>query len=85
MESYNYDSGNRNFIDTLARMTYDVLHQTKAPQHRGAERTSRRGWFDRLDTWFWKQDLASREAFLAKANDIVELEQRMRWLERGRC
>jgi hypothetical protein len=40
---------------------------------------------DRLDTWFWKQELANREAFLASSADIVELEQRMRWLEHGRC
>ncbi len=89
MESYNYDFRNRNFIDTLTGLTYDALQQAKAPERTAAahatKRTPRRSWLDRLDTWFWKQELANREAFLAKANDIVELEQRMRWLEHGRC
>ena len=39
--------------------------------------------YQQVDTWFWEQELASREAFLAKSADIVELEQRMRWLEHG--
>ena len=43
-----------------------------------------RGWLDRLDAWFWKQDMKRREAFLAQSTDIFDLEQRMRWLERGR-
>lgn len=41
------------------------------------------GWLDRLDTWFWKQEMKSREAFLAQSTDIFDLEQRMRCLERG--
>ena len=41
------------------------------------------GWLDRLDTWFWKQDMKSRDAFLAQSTDIFDLEQRMRCLERG--
>jgi hypothetical protein len=43
-----------------------------------------RSWLDRLDTWFWKQDMKRREEFLAQSTDIFDLEQRMRWLERGR-
>ncbi|MGH8852636.1 MAG: DUF3563 family protein [Casimicrobiaceae bacterium] len=39
---------------------------------------------DWLDTWFWEQELKSREEFLAQSADVVELEQRIRWLERGR-
>jgi Protein of unknown function (DUF3563) len=41
------------------------------------------GWLDRLDTWFWKQEIKNREAFLAQSIDIFDLEQRMRCLERG--
>jgi len=45
--------------------------------------TAHRGFLDRLDNWFADQELKSREAFLAQAVDIVDLEQRLRWLERG--
>ncbi len=41
------------------------------------------GWLDRLDTWFWKQEMKSRDAFLAQSTDIFDLERRMRCLERG--
>jgi porphobilinogen deaminase len=44
-----------------------------------------RTWLDRLDDWLWNQELKSREAFLAQSTDIVDLEQRMRWLEQGHC
>ncbi|HVR93194.1 MAG TPA: DUF3563 family protein [Casimicrobiaceae bacterium] len=37
----------------------------------------------RLDTWFWKQEMKRREAFLAQSADIFDLERRMRMLERG--
>jgi len=40
-------------------------------------------WLDRLDNWFWKQEMKSREAFLARSIDVFDLEQRMRCLERG--
>jgi Protein of unknown function (DUF3563) len=42
-----------------------------------------RSWLERLDTWFWKQDMKHREAFLSRSTDIFDLEQRMRCLERG--
>ena len=76
----------------LARLTHGILHDANeraqkdsaAPASACANAVSRpRGWIDRLDTWFWKQDMKSREAFLARSTDIVDLEQRMRWLERG--
>lgn len=41
------------------------------------------GWLDRLDMWFWKREMKSREAFLAQSIDIFDLERRMRCLERG--
>lgn len=40
-------------------------------------------WLDRLDRWFWQQEQNRREAYLAGAADIVELEVRMRKLERA--
>jgi hypothetical protein len=42
-----------------------------------------RSWLTRLDTWFWKQEMKRREAFLAQSADIFDLERRMRMLERG--
>ncbi|HEX8012844.1 MAG TPA: DUF3563 family protein [Casimicrobiaceae bacterium] len=38
---------------------------------------------ERLDRWFWRQQVRDREAYLAGAQDIFELEERMRRLERG--
>ncbi|HEV2978888.1 MAG TPA: DUF3563 family protein [Casimicrobiaceae bacterium] len=41
------------------------------------------GVFDRLDHWFWRQAQRDREAYLAGARDIYELEERIRRLERS--
>jgi hypothetical protein len=38
---------------------------------------------DRLDHWFWRQAQRDREAYLAGARDIYELEERIRRLERS--
>jgi len=77
----------------LARLTHGILQDANeraqkdstVPSSTFASTVSRpRGWLDRLDTWFWKQEMKSREAFLAQSTDIFDLEQRMRRLERGR-
>ena len=77
----------------LAMLTHGILQDpneraqqdSAAPSSAFANKVSKpRGWLDRLDTWFWKQEMKSREAFLAKSTDIFDLEQRMRRLERGR-
>lgn len=41
------------------------------------------GWMDRLDRWFWTLEQKRRDAYLAQAVDIVDLEQRMLRLERA--
>lgn len=89
MESNGYDVRDRSWVGILAGLTYGILNRA-APARAAAEVTAHArsrapGLLDRLDTWFWKQELANREAFLASSADIVELEQRMRWLEHGRC
>jgi hypothetical protein len=88
MESKGYDVRDRSLVGILSALTYGILNQAapqRAPRKVTAHPETRKvGLLDRLDTWFWKQELASREAFLAKSADIVELEQRMRWLEHGR-
>lgn len=38
-------------------------------------------WLDRLDQWAWRQTQKQREAYLAEASDLVDLERRMRVLE----
>ena len=44
--------------------------------------TPRAGLLDRLDGWFWRQEQKQREAYLAQASDIFELERRMEALDR---
>ena len=77
----------------LARLTHGILRDASeraqedsaAPASAFANTVSKpRGWLDHLDTWFWKQEMKSREAFLARSTDIFDLEQQMRRLERGR-
>lgn len=40
------------------------------------------GWverlFDRMDAWSWKRQMEAREAYLAQAQDVSDLEVRMR-------
>jgi hypothetical protein len=38
---------------------------------------------DRLDAWFWRQRQRANEAYLAQAQDVFDLEARMRAIERG--
>ena len=88
MESKGYDVRNRSLVGILAELTYGILNPA-GPERESVEVTAHPatrsvGLLDRLDTWFWKQEVASCEAFLAKSADIVDLEQRMRWLEQGR-
>jgi len=44
-----------------------------------------KGWFsrawDRLETWLWQRQMQEREAYLAQAKDLVDLEARMRDLD----
>lgn len=45
--------------------------------------TPRRTLLDRLDAWFWRQVQKDREAYLARASDVFDLERRIDALERG--
>ena len=49
----------------------------------GETRPRKRGWLERLDRWFWAQQQRDIEAYLARSEDIHDLEQRMRNLERS--
>ena len=78
-------------IGVMTRLTHGILFDASARAERDSARAftparataTRSSWLDRLDNWFWKQEMKSREAFLAKSIDIFDLEQRMRCLERG--
>jgi hypothetical protein len=88
MESKGYEVSDRSWVETLATLTYGILDRSSGSGDQKSVTAhvtppSRRGFLDRVDTWFWDQELKSREAFLAQAVDIVDLEQRIRWLERG--
>ena len=52
-------------------------------RHGGAGSAPSGSLLDRLDHWFWRQAQRDREAYLAGARDIYELEERMRRLERS--
>jgi Protein of unknown function (DUF3563) len=74
----------------LARLTHGILLDASERKQVDIERasgvggpTARRSWLDRLDTWFWKDEMKRREAYLAQSTDIFELEHRMRALEQG--
>ncbi len=41
-------------------------------------------FLDRLDQYAWKHEMRQREAFLARAQNLADLECRMHDLERGR-
>jgi hypothetical protein len=93
MRNYDPPLYDNSLTGILARLTHGILQDANeraqkdnaAPASGFDSTVSRpRGWFDRLDTWFWKQEMKSREAFLARSTDIFDLEQRMRRLERGR-
>jgi hypothetical protein len=65
--------------------THGILRSTRrAPATNAAAKTALRGWLDRFDTWLWRQELRSFEAYLAQSADIFDLERRQRALERGR-
>ena len=59
-------------------------------QHPAAERATAartrtdppQGWLARLDAWFYRQQQRDREAWLAQSQDIFELEERLRQLDR---
>ena len=66
----------------LARLTHGILldanqraqQDSAAPASASANSFGKSSsWLDRLDTWFWKQEMKRREAFLALSNDIFDL------------
>lgn len=64
-------------------------HDARAADKTGANRSTApvpaRGWigrlFDRIEAWAWERELRQREAYLAQAQDLYDLERRMRHLD----
>jgi hypothetical protein len=54
-----------------------VLAPKRAPQRNALQRG-----LDALEDWFYRQRLAARERYLAQAQNVFDLEVRMRELER---
>jgi hypothetical protein len=44
----------------------------------------RRGFLERLDRWFWRQQQRDLEAYLARASDVYDLEARIHAIERDK-
>jgi len=70
----------------------DALSPTRPDPTTGRERNPRRtnvspprspGFFERIDRWFWRLALRDREQYLANSQDIFELEERIRRLDRA--
>ena len=53
------------------------------PTRRPDRSLDRRPLLDRLDAWFWRQQQAAQEAYLAGSQDVFELERRIEALDRG--
>jgi len=63
-------------------LIFDPLRREGKPENRSAD-TRSSGILERIDRWFWRQQMRDREAYLAGAQDIFELEERIRRLERS--
>jgi len=55
----------------------DALPPKRAPFGSAVQR-----WLDALDSWSYRQRVKEREAYLAQAHDVFDVERRMRELER---
>ena len=66
-------------------LIFDPLRREREPENRPTRSAGTRslGIFERIDRWFWRQQMRDREAYLAGAQDIFELEERLRRLERS--
>jgi len=63
-------------------LLFNPLRRDGITQEKAQAKAPSAGLLDRLDHWFWQQEQRQREAYLAQASDIYDLERRMRQLER---
>ena len=88
MKATNFLWDEPGLIGAWARLThgliFDPLRRERRPETRTPPAGTRRaGIFERIDRWFWRQQLRDREAYLAGSQDIFELEERIRRFERS--
>src|SRR5690349_14686698 len=69
----------RSMVGNLADALCDTAPRTFQPDTPADSPTTTRrsSWLERLDNWFWRSELREREAWLAQARDIHDLEQRL--------
>lgn len=79
------------FFDTLFFDTLPSNAEGKEPKAQAelpspklapGENSRLQRWTEALDDWFHRQRMKEREAYLGEAQDIFELEERIRRLER---
>ena len=72
------------FAETFGRFQPEARLQSLSPtaRQRAPER-AHVSLFERLDRWMYRQQQRDREAWLSGAQDIFELEERIRYLERS--
>jgi hypothetical protein len=77
-------------LGIFSLMARALAPRPRAPEERGHAHAAsveaspaRPGILDRLDTWFWRTEQRALEEYLGKAQDIYDLEARIRGLERG--
>ena len=56
----------------------DPRATASAPKTRAVSADRGRSWASAISDWFYHQQVARREAYLANATDIFDLERRMR-------
>jgi hypothetical protein len=74
------------FIGAWAKLAHALAfpgQQLDSAPARAKRSEVRPGILERLDRWFWQQEQREREAYLAKAQDVYDLEERIRRLERS--
>jgi hypothetical protein len=70
------------FSGAFAVMTEALAHLPRAARPAPAARAPRLGFWDRVDAWYWRCQQRDREAYLAGAQSIAEIENRIRELDR---
>ena len=94
MKSFSMPFSGHGLTEALAKLTHAALFSpaqggaatevVREPAEAADAQAERRlSLLDRIDDWFWRQELRDREAYLAQSADVFELEARIRHLERG--
>ena len=80
-----YQLGQAEFQSGMVRRNTMSRDVTDKANHGAAQVPPARGWigrlFDRIEAWAWERELRQREAYLAHAQDLYDLERRMRHLD----